>query len=105
LQEFLQLADFATQKEILTQKVQQMFFLSMNAPAAVSQVWGAYQRTMENYVLRQGNETQPTLRMEALVRETVASLDELDAARAQLKAGRVPVLSQALRDLTRQARR
>ena len=105
LQEFLQLADFATQKEILTQKVQQMFFLSMNAPAAVSQVWGAYERTMENYVQRQGNETPPTLRMQALVRETITSLNELDAARAELKAGRVPVLSQELRDLTRQARR
>ena len=105
LQEFLQLADHATQKEILTQKVQQLFFLSMNAPPAVNQVWGAYQRTIENYVQRRGNEEQPTLRMQALVRETISTLNELDAARAELKAGRVPVLSQALRDLTRQARR
>ena len=105
LQEFLQLADHATQKEILTQKVQQLFFLSMNAPPAVSQVWGAYQRTIENYVQRRGNEEQPTLRMQALVRETISTLNELDVARAELKAGRVPVLSQALRDLTRQARR
>jgi hypothetical protein len=105
LQEFLQWADAATQKEILTQKVQQMFFLSMNVPTVVSPVWGAYQRTIENYAQRRGDEDEPTLRMQALVRETISTLDELDSARMELKAGRVPVLSQELRDLTRQARR
>ena len=105
LQEFLQLADAATQKEILTQKVQQMFFLSMNVPPAAHHLWGAYQRTIENYVQRRGNEEEPTLRIQALVRETINTLNELDSARMELKAGRVPVLSQELRELTRQARR
>ena len=105
LQEFLNLADHATQKEILTQKVQQLFFLSLNVPPAANQLWGAYQRTIENYVQRRGNEAEPTRRTQALVRETIVTLDELDSARMETKAGRVPVLSQELRDLTRQARR
>jgi hypothetical protein len=105
LQELLNLADHATQKEILTQKVQQMFFLSMNVPPAANQLWGAYQRTIENYVQRRGNENQPTLRMQALIRETINALDQLDSARMELKAGRVPVLPEEFQNLTRQARR
>jgi hypothetical protein len=59
LQEFLQLADSLTQKEILTQKVQQLFFLSMNVPPPASQLWGAYQRTIENYLQRSGTPARP----------------------------------------------
>jgi hypothetical protein len=109
LQEFLQLADFATQKELLGQKLQQMFFMSLSVPEQALPLWMAYQRTLENYLQKRSvNDTQPLLknyseqRIEDLVKSAVQTLDELDAARTELKAGRVPVIS---KDLTRQARR
>ena len=109
LQEFLQLADFATQKELLSQKLQQMFFMSLSVPKEVLPLWMGYQRTIENYLQKRGiSDSQPLLknyteqRMQDLVKAAVQTLNELDAARAELKAGRVPVIS---RDLTRQASR
>ncbi|MGZ8939572.1 MAG: hypothetical protein ACXW32_10220 [Limisphaerales bacterium] len=109
LQEFLQLADFPTQKELLGQKLQQMFFMSLSVPKEALSLWMAYQRAIENYLQKRGvTDTQPLLknyteqRMQDLVRSTVQTLNELDVARAELKAGRVPVIS---RDLARQASR
>lgn len=109
LQEFLQLADFATQKELLGQKLQQMFFMSLSVPREALPLWMAYQRTIENYLQKRGvSDSQFLLknyteqRMQDLVKAAVQTLNELDAARAELKAGRVPVIS---RDLTRQASR
>ena len=109
LQEFLQLADFGTQKELLGQKLQHMFFMSMNVPPGALPLWSAYQRLLDSYLQKRSlNDYQPALksdpeqRLQSLVKSTVKTLDELDAARAQLKAGRPPLLP---KDLTHQASR
>ena len=105
LQEFLQLADFGTQKQLLEQKLQQLSFMSVSSAPQATSLLGAYQQTLDSYLQKRSNDTQPTLksdpeqRLQALLRATLKTLDDLDLARADLKAGRTPVLP---KDLTRQ---
>jgi hypothetical protein len=100
LQEFLQLADFSTQKELLGQKLQQLSFMSVSSAPQATPLLSAYQQALESYLQKRGNDTQPTLksdpaqRLQALLRTTLKTFDDLDLARAELKAGRTPVLPQ-----------
>jgi hypothetical protein len=111
LQEFIERADFATQKEILSQKVQQMFFMSLSVPNQALPLWEGYHRALETYLYRRDNDTQPTLkidpekRLQTLIKDTLQTLDQLDSARNELKAGRTPVLPKQVRDTNRQASR
>lgn len=114
LQELLQLADFATQKEILGQKVQHLYLMSVNVPAEASELWMGYHRALDNYMQKRSNDTQPTLKtdpeqkLQTLLRTTLKRLDELDAARAELKVGRPAVIQNEAVDsggTNRQARR
>jgi hypothetical protein len=110
LQEFLQLADFATQKAILSQKIQQMYLMSLSVPTQAMPLWNRYAKVLEEYLQKRGNDTQPTLkrepeqRLQALLRGTLKTLDELDVARAELNAGRTPVIPTGS-DVNQQARR
>ena len=94
LQELLKLADFGTQKEILGEKVQHLYMMSMYVPPEVLELWMGYYRTLETYLQKRTNDTQPTLksdptqRAQTLSRVTLKRLDELDAARADLKVKR-----------------
>ena len=105
LQEFLQLADFTTQKQLLEQKLQQLSFMSVSSAPQAMPLLGAYQQALDSYLQKRSNDTQPTLksdpeqRLQTLLRTTLKTLDELDLARADLKAGRTPVLP---KELTRQ---
>jgi hypothetical protein len=109
LQEFLELADLATQKEILGQKAQHLYMMSVNVPREVMELWMAYQQTLESYLQRRTNVTQPTLRsdpeqrLQGLMRATVKRLNELDAARAALKGESAEAGAEG--DVNRQARR
>lgn len=112
LQELLELADNSTQKEILEQKVQHLYFMSVNVPVEVMEIWTAYQQTLQNYLQKRGNDIQPGLRtdpeqkLQALLRSTLKRLNELDTARAELKVGRNPVIrEESLGGDDRQARR
>lgn len=111
VQEFITVADFQTQKEILSQKTQQMFFMSLNVPDKAHPLWEAYHRALETYLQRRGNDTQPTLkidpeqRLQALIKDILQTLDQLDSARLELKAGGTPVLPKQPREPNRQASR
>jgi hypothetical protein len=107
IQELLQSTDFNVQKELLGQKVQHLFFLSMNVPTEALPLWSAYQRAIDSYLQKRGlHDYQPALksdpeqRLQALIKSTVKTLDELDFARNELKEGRAPILP---KDLSRQA--
>jgi hypothetical protein len=98
LQEFLQLADWSTQKEILSQKVQQLLFMSMNVPPRVTPIWQGYSQALEHYLEKRANLTQPTPergpepRLQELLRTTTSTLDSLDARRAEMDAALTPAL-------------
>jgi hypothetical protein len=109
LQELIQLAEFAVQKDLLAQKLQHMAFMSLSVATPAVPLWSAYQRAIESYLQKRNvNEYQPGLksdpeqRLQALIKATLKSLDELDFARGELRAGRIPVLP---KDLSRQASR
>ncbi|HVK58468.1 MAG TPA: hypothetical protein VM735_06800 [Candidatus Kapabacteria bacterium] len=98
LQEFIQIADFTMQREILSQKVQHMSFMSLNVPEKAVKLWNGYIQVLDSYLQRRGNDTQPTLksepgqRLQSLLKSTLKTLNELDAARAELKVGGQPVI-------------
>lgn len=99
LQEILNSVDFGTQKNLLSQKIQQIFFLSVNLSPAVAPLAVAYEQTIESYLQRRAlNDYQPGLksdpeqRLEALIKGTVQALDNLDRARDEIRAGRTPKL-------------
>jgi hypothetical protein len=109
LQELIQTADFGTQRELITQKIQQMFFLSVNVPTEALPLWSAYQRALDSYLQRRDLldyqpvlRTDPEQRLQSLLKSALKTLDELDFARSELNAGRTPILP---KDLTIQARR
>ena len=109
MQELIQNAAVSTQRELLGQKIQQMFFLSVNVPTEALPLWSAYQRTFDSYLQKRdlleyqpALKSEPEQRLQALIKSTIKTLDELDFARSELKAGRTPVLP---KDLTVQARR
>jgi len=109
IQEVIQSTDFSVQQELLGQKVQQMFFMSGNVPTALVPLWSAYQRVLDSYLQKRNLldyqpalKSDPEQRLQALIKSTLKSLDELDFARDELKAGRTPVLP---KDFAVQARR
>ena len=109
VQQLIQTAEFFTQRELLSQKIQQMFFLSLNVPTEALPLWSAYQRTLDAYRHQRALldyqpalKSEPEQRAQAIIKGTIKSLDELDFARSELKAGRPLVLP---KDLTVQARR
>jgi hypothetical protein len=95
LQEVLAQAEFGMQRAIFSQKVQQLFFASVNLPEEVLPLAQAYQETLERYVQKRAvNQYQPGLkydpeqRTQLLVQATMKNLDELDRARQDLMQGR-----------------
>lgn len=97
LQQVLQTADFGLQKDLFGLKLQQMFFMSVNVPTELAPLWSAYQRALDSYVQKRSlGEYQPALksdpeqREQFLVRSILKALNELDRARAEMKAHHVP---------------
>jgi hypothetical protein len=95
LQEVIERASFAMQKEIFGHTIQELFFASMNLPANFREVAQAYQQALADYLQRRSlDEFQPGLRYDpvqreqALVRATLGRLAELDEARKEVAAGR-----------------
>lgn len=104
LQRVLSSSDFGVQKEIISQTVQELFFLSMNLANEVLPLAQSYQQALEDYVQKRSvNETQPGLRYDpeqraqTLFRGLIDRLDELDRAREDLRQGRVPTARLAAR--------
>ena len=98
-QQLLQSTDFSVQRELLGQKVQQMFFMMVNVPTSVLPLWSAYQNALESYLQKRSLldyqpalKSEPEQRLQSLVKSTVTVLDELDFARGELKAGRSLIL-------------
>lgn len=95
LQEVISRADFATQRAIFSQKLQELFFASVSFPPEVLPLAQAYQNALEGYVQRRSlNQYQPGLkydpeqRVQGLVQSTLKNLNELDFARKELEQGR-----------------
>jgi hypothetical protein len=99
LQQVLTSLDFGVQKEILGQKLQQIFFLSPNLAPEVASLASAYEQAIETYLEKRTGD-QPTLksdpeqRLQFLVKSTVKNFDELDQAAEEIRAGRRPNLPQ-----------
>ena len=95
------------------QKLQHLFFMSLNVPPAVLPVWSAYEQTIDSYLQKRiGNDLQPSLksdpeqRLQALINSTLKTLDQLDQARVDLMEGRPPLLPREfIRPPNRQASR
>jgi hypothetical protein len=99
LQQVLEQFDFGVQKDILGQKFQQIFFISVNLSPEVAPLASAYEQAIETYLEKRAlNDYQPTLksdpeqRLELLVKATIKSFDQLDQAREEIRAGRTPKL-------------
>ncbi len=99
LQKVLTEFDFGLQKEILGQKLQQIFFISVNLSPEVAPLAGAYEQAIETYLEKRAlNDYQPGLksdpeqRLELLVKSSIKSFDQLDLAREDIRAGRTPNL-------------
>jgi hypothetical protein len=99
LQQVLAQFDFGVQKDILAQKLQQIFFISVNLSPEVTPLASAYEQAIEGYLEKRAlNDYQPTLksdpeqRLELLVKSTSKALDQLDQAREDIRAGRTPKL-------------
>lgn len=110
LQELIYATDFSVHRQIFGQKLQQIFFLSLNlAPEALALANG-YEQTLQAYVQKRSNDYQPGLksspeqRLQLLIKNTISSLDELDRAMEELQAGRKTRVPKAVRELPRQAR-
>ena len=109
LQQLILTADFGTQREIISQKIQQMFFLSVSVPSEALPLWSAYQRALDSYLQQRALldyqpalKSDPEQRLQTVLKSTLKSLDELDFARSEFKAGRTLVLP---KELSVQARR
>jgi hypothetical protein len=92
LQEVLYSTDFGVQKEIINQKIQQIFFVSMNLDREVLSLAGQYEALLKSYVhKRAANDVQPGLksdpeqRLQGIIRSTIKGLDDLDKKRAALR--------------------
>jgi len=109
IQELLRTTDFSVQRELLGQKLQQMFFMTVNVPTGILPLWSAYQNTLESYLQRRSQlnyqpalKSEPEQRLQAVIKAATDALGELDFARGELKAGRSLVLP---KHLVTQARR
>ena len=109
LQEFLSLADFGVQKDILGQKLQQIFFMSVNFSPEVRSVANAYEQAIDAYLQKRalsdyqpGLKSDPEQRLQMLVNSASKNLDELDRAREDVRAGRTPKLPQPPKSSGRQ---
>lgn len=107
LQNLIRQTDFAVQKRLLGQKAQQLFMLALSVPEDALPLWSAYQQAIDTYLQRRslldyqpGLKTNPEQRLQALLKATLKTLDELDYTRAEFKAGRIPALP---KDFRRQA--
>ncbi len=101
LQQLVTSFDFGVQKDLLGQKLQQVFFISANLSPEVAALARAYEEAMETYLDKRSlNDYQPTLksdpeqRLQLLVRSTLKTFDELDQAQDDIRAGRKPSLPQ-----------
>jgi hypothetical protein len=99
IQQVLEQLDFGVQKDILGQKLQHIFFISVNLSPEVAPLASAYEQAIETYLERRAlNDYQPALksdpeqRRELLVKATIKSFDQLDQAREEIRAGRTPKL-------------
>jgi hypothetical protein len=95
LQQLIGSTDFRTHRQVLGQKLQQLFFLSVNLSPELMPLASAYEQVIESYLAKRSlNEYQPGLksdpeqRLQMLIRQTVTSLDQLDRTRDKLKAER-----------------
>jgi hypothetical protein len=93
LQEVLYSTDFGVQKRIINEKLQQIFFLSLNLDPDVLSLAGRYDELLRSYVhkrtlndLQPGLKSDPEQRLQALLKSTINSLNELDKTRAALRA-------------------
>jgi hypothetical protein len=109
LQELIRSTDFAAQKNLLGQKLQQLYFLGVNLSAEVAPVANAYEDAIDSYLQKRSlTDHQPALksdpaqRIQAVERTTLSTLDQLDTARRDLKEGRKPRLPQRARPSGRQ---
>jgi hypothetical protein len=99
VQQVLEQFDFGVQKDILGQKLQQIFFISINLSPEVAPLAGAYEQAIETYLEKRalsdyqpGLKSDPEQRLDLLVKSTVKSFDQLDLAREDIRAGRTPKL-------------
>jgi len=99
LQELLYATDFGVQKQLLGKKLQEIFFLSLSLSPEVMPIANGYQQTLETYLQKRSlNDYQPALksdpeqRLQFLLKSTIKSLERLDRAREDLRAGRKPKL-------------
>ncbi|MGV3772491.1 MAG: hypothetical protein ACO1QB_06280 [Verrucomicrobiales bacterium] len=93
LQTMISRTDFSVQAPILKQKVQQLYFAKLNMAPSVAALAGAYEATLQSYVDKRSTaEYQPALRQnenvreQAMTREIIRSLDQLDAHQQNLLA-------------------
>jgi hypothetical protein len=99
LQQVLAQFDFGVQRDILGQKLQQIFFISVNLSPEVAPLASAYEQAIETYLDKRAlSDYQPALksdpeqRLELLVKSAIKSFDQLDRAREDIRAGRNPKL-------------
>lgn len=93
LQSLLTDTDFSLQKQVIEQKLQQMFFLAFNLHPEVSALAAKYQQVLRSYVERRSvADYQPSLRSdpearkEALVKAVSQELDGVDKLWPQIAA-------------------
>jgi len=111
LQQVLTDTDFTLQKAVLEQKLQQLFFLTFNLFPEAGSLAVGYQQAMKSYLEQRsasdyqpGLKTDPEVRNETLVRNTIKELNRLDALMADLKSGKTVPVAKDSRN-SRQARR
>lgn len=93
----LENAPFSTQKEVLHQKLQELFFMSFSLAPQTAAVAAAYRATIQEYLERRNsNEAQPGLKMDHESRNQVFSKEAarrfaaLDAQLLQLESLHIP---------------
>jgi hypothetical protein len=108
LQDVLTSTEFGAHKDLFSQKLQQVFFLTVNLSPEVLPVAQAYEDAIDSYLQKRiladyqpALKSDPEQRLQALIRSTVKGFDELDQARDEVRAGRVPQLPQAAKKSSR----
>jgi len=89
--------DFDLQKSVLEYKIKQIFFLSFFLSPEAGSLAARYQQIMKKYIderadaqYRPGTKKTPGVRDEKTIRNAVKEIQQLDAAMAELKAGKLP---------------
>ena len=111
LSDFITETPFSTHKGVLTEKVQQLFFLAHQLAPTVAGLAGEYQECLRSYVDRRSVvEYQPALRSDPqarkdqVTRNALEALKGLDNLRADLKAGKTISLPGKPRSTSRASR-